>query len=76
MSYITERKVVDDVSFKVKKGEVVGIYGLMGSGRTEISHVPFWPGLRKQYFRNNHQKWRGIKSWILYLKQLPMEYLT
>ncbi|MGB4006686.1 MAG: sugar ABC transporter ATP-binding protein [Halanaerobiales bacterium] len=33
----TERKVVDDVSFKVKKGEVVGIYGLMGSGRTELA---------------------------------------
>ena len=33
----TERKVVDDVSFNVRKGEVVGIYGLMGAGRTELS---------------------------------------
>ncbi|QTL99233.1 ATP-binding cassette domain-containing protein [Iocasia frigidifontis] len=32
-----ERKVVDDVSFKVHKGEVVGIYGLIGSGRTELA---------------------------------------
>ncbi|MDO4275546.1 MAG: sugar ABC transporter ATP-binding protein [Eubacteriales bacterium] len=33
----TERKVVDDVSFKVHKGEVVGIAGLMGAGRTELA---------------------------------------
>ncbi|MDO4938559.1 MAG: sugar ABC transporter ATP-binding protein [Lachnospiraceae bacterium] len=31
------RKVVDNVNFNVKKGEVVGIYGLMGAGRTELS---------------------------------------
>src|SRR5215218_8326421 len=29
------RKLVDDVSFSVRKGEVLGIAGLMGSGRTE-----------------------------------------
>ena len=33
----TERKVVDNVSMNVKKGEVVGIYGLMGAGRTELA---------------------------------------
>lgn len=32
-----ERKVVDNVSFNVHKGEVVGIYGLMGAGRTELA---------------------------------------
>ena len=31
-----ERKVVDDVSIYARKGEVVGIYGLMGAGRTEL----------------------------------------
>lgn len=33
----TERKVVNDVSIHVKKGEVVGIAGLMGAGRTELA---------------------------------------
>ncbi len=32
-----ERKVVDHVSMNVRKGEVVGIYGLMGAGRTELA---------------------------------------
>lgn len=32
-----DQKVVDNVSFKVKKGEVLGICGLMGSGRTELA---------------------------------------
>ena len=33
----TERKVVDNVSIYAKKGEVVGISGLMGAGRTELA---------------------------------------
>ena len=31
------RMVCDDVSFNLKKGEVVGISGLMGAGRTELA---------------------------------------
>lgn len=36
-----ERKVVNDVSIHAKKGEVVGISGLMGAGRTELAMSVF-----------------------------------
>ena len=32
-----ERKVCEDVNFNLRKGEVVGISGLMGAGRTELA---------------------------------------
>ncbi|BDF03354.1 multiple monosaccharide ABC transporter ATP-binding protein [[Clostridium] hylemonae] len=36
-----ERKVVDNVSMYVRRGEVVGISGLMGAGRTEFAMSVF-----------------------------------
>ena len=37
----SEKKVVDNVSFYVKKGEVVGFSGLQGAGRTELAMSVF-----------------------------------
>lgn len=34
-------KLVDNVDFELYKGEVVGIYGLMGAGRTELMETIF-----------------------------------
>ena len=40
------KKLVDDVSFSVRKGEVLGIAGLMGAGRSELLMTIFgaWQG--------------------------------
>lgn len=45
VSHLTVENTVHDISFSVKKGEVLGLAGLMGSGRTEIVEGIF--GLRK-----------------------------
>lgn len=40
------KRLVDDISFSVRRGEVLGIAGLMGSGRTELLTAVFgaWHG--------------------------------
>ncbi|MCS6772725.1 MAG: sugar ABC transporter ATP-binding protein [Anaerolineae bacterium] len=38
---LTRRGVIEDVSFSVRAGEVVGLAGLVGSGRTEVARAIF-----------------------------------
>jgi ribose transport system ATP-binding protein len=38
---VSQPGVLHDVSLRVRAGEVVGIFGLMGSGRTELARVVF-----------------------------------
>lgn len=43
---VPDKKLVDDISFSVHKGEVLGIAGLMGAGRSELLMAIFggWRG--------------------------------
>jgi len=43
---VPDKKLVDDVSFDVKRGEVLGVAGLMGAGRSELLMAIFgaWQG--------------------------------
>jgi len=38
---LSQRKIVRDVSFSLKRGEILGIAGLLGSGRTELFKAIF-----------------------------------
>ncbi|MDR0552463.1 MAG: sugar ABC transporter ATP-binding protein [Spirochaetaceae bacterium] len=64
---LTVGTTVSGVSFEVKKGEVLGLAGLMGSGRTEIMEALF--GRRKAYadnlfFNGKNLHIRGINEAI------------
>ena len=62
-------KVCDNVSFNVRKGEVVGISGLMGAGRTELAMSIFGhsygANIRGQIFLNGKEvEFPNVKSAI------------
>ncbi|WP_320122999.1 sugar ABC transporter ATP-binding protein [uncultured Sphaerochaeta sp.] len=45
IDHLKQAPKVQDVSFTIHKGEIVGLAGLLGSGRTEVAHLVF--GLAK-----------------------------
>jgi len=53
-----ERKRVDNISFKLRKGEILGIAGLVGAGRTELVSAIFgaYPGPSEAEVWLNGQK--------------------
>jgi simple sugar transport system ATP-binding protein/ribose transport system ATP-binding protein len=55
--------VVKNMSFSVYEGEVVGMAGLVGSGRTEIAHIIC--GARKRNF---------LRGGLIYLNEKPIRY--
>ena len=45
VEHLTREHEFQDISFEVKRGEILGFFGLMGAGRTEVMDTVF--GLRK-----------------------------
>jgi ribose transport system ATP-binding protein len=71
-----KNKYVDDVSFNVKSGEIVGISGLMGAGRTELAKT-IYGSIKKQsgtiYVKGkqveNKSAKDGLKNKIAYVSE-------
>ena len=79
---LPKRKFVDNVSFTVRKGEILGIAGLMGAGRTELVTSLFgcYPGYtsgeifiegKKVRIRNPIE---AIKNGISYVSEDRVKY--
>jgi ribose transport system ATP-binding protein len=41
VEHLTVRGILNDISFKLHKGEIVGVSGLVGAGRTELARALF-----------------------------------
>lgn len=72
-----DRKVVDDVSLKVHTGEILGLFGLVGAGRTELAKgiIGAWEGLVQGKIIkdgkevNISNSWEAISEGIGYLPE-------
>lgn len=79
----SERKILHDINLKVKRGEIVGIAGLMGAGRTELAMSVFGKSYGKkisgQLFRNEKKVTfnsveDAIKHGLAYVSEDRKEY--
>ena len=52
----SNKTLVDDVSFSIRKGEVLGISGLMGAGRSELLTAIFGAWRGKRFGRSLYRK--------------------
>lgn len=80
---IGERKVCDDVNINIRSGEVVGIAGLMGAGRTELAMSVFGKSYGKrisgQIFKDGKELHlndvnKAIKNGLAYVTEDRKEY--
>lgn len=57
VEHLSRRGVLHDISFEVRKGEVLGFAGLMGSGRTELMRAIFGadPGVTGRILVNGRE---------------------
>ncbi len=64
VEHITGKKITD-VSFDIKEGEIIGIAGLIGSGRTELVRAMFGADMRyggNMYFKGERIRVKGIRN--------------
>lgn len=73
---LSHRDYYSNVSFSIKKGEILGMYGLVGSGRSEVARTIFGDLLSSGgeiYFEgekiNNHDTKSAVERGIHYLPE-------
>ncbi|MFB4168431.1 multiple monosaccharide ABC transporter ATP-binding protein [Virgibacillus sp. JSM 102003] len=79
----SERQILHDININVKQGEIIGIAGLMGAGRTELAMSVFGKSYGKritgQLFRNGKEVFfksvdDAIKNGVAYVSEDRKEY--
>ncbi|WP_058305920.1 multiple monosaccharide ABC transporter ATP-binding protein [Gracilibacillus massiliensis] len=57
-----DRKILDNINFSIKKGEIVGIAGLMGAGRTELAMSIFGKSYGRRISGELYKNGKQIKA--------------